>query len=407
MCGIAGVFRRDGEPLDPKVARALLAALAHRGPDDEGTWSEEGAWLGHRRLSIVDLSPAGRQPMVSADGRHVLVLNGEIYNHRELRLWVESAGPVAWRGHSDSEALIEAIARFGADAALERVGGMFAFAVGDRRDRVLRLARDRFGEKPLYYVAGRGSLAFASELSALERVPGLLGGLCAEALSLFFRHGYVPAPLAIHDNARKLPPGCQLVWRPGAEPEVAPYWRLGDLVEAGRARRLTDPAAAIDELDGVLREAIAPQMLADVPLGAFLSGGIDSTLVVAIMGSLAERPVRTFTLGFESAEFDEARFARQVAAHLKTDHTEHTVTGADARAVVPLLGDMFDEPFADASQIPTFLISAMARRHVTVALTGDGGDELFGGYVRYPGAPRLWKGLRRLPFRRAAAATLS
>ncbi len=407
MCGIAGAIRPAGEAIEPGVARAMLAAIAHRGPDDEGMWREGGVWLGHRRLSIVDLSTAGRQPMVSACGRYVLTLNGEIYNYRALRHEVEAAGAMAWRGRSDTEVLLEAIARFGVDGALERARGMFAFAVWDRQHRSLQLARDPFGEKPLYYTIDGGALTFASELTALECIPGLAGALSARALSLFFRHGYIPAPLTIYQGVRKLPPGCVLTWRKGAEAGVAPYWRLGEVVESGQTNRLRDTAAAVDELHRLLCEAIEPQMLADVPLGAFLSGGIDSSLVVAIMQSVAAQPVKTFTMGFESAEFDEAGFALAVARHLKTDHTQHTVTQADALAVVPTLGAMFDEPFADASQIPTFLISRMARRHVTVALTGDGGDEMFGGYVRYPGVPRLWKAISRLPFRRTVAAALA
>ena len=407
MCGIAGAIRPSGEALDPGVARAMLAAIAHRGPDDEGMWREGGVWLGHRRLSIVDLSAAGHQPMVSACGRYVLTLNGEIYNYRALRQEVEATGAVAWRGRSDTEVFLEAIARFGIDGALEKARGMFAFAVWDRDRRSLQLARDRFGEKPLYYAADRGALTFASELTALERVPGLAGALSPNALSLFFRYGYIPAPLTVYQGVRKLPPGCLLTWWEGAEAEVAPYWRLGEIVETGQANRLIDPAAAVEELDRLLRQAIEPQMLADVPVGAFLSGGIDSSLVVAIMQAVSARPVKTFTMGFESPAFNEAEFASAVAQHLKTDHTEHIVTQADARAVVPRLGAMFDEPFADASQIPTFLISQMARRQVTVALTGDGGDEMFGGYVRYPGVPRLWKAITRLPFRRTAAAALA
>jgi asparagine synthase (glutamine-hydrolysing) len=406
MCGIAGAVRPAGQPLEPDVASAMLTALAHRGPDDEGTWREDGVWLGHRRLSIVDLSPAGHQPMVSSCQRYVLILNGEIYNYRDLRREVEASRVVTWRGHSDAEVFLEAIACFGVDAALEKAAGMFAFAVWDRREATLHLARDRFGEKPLYYAHRDGALTFASELTALECVPGLTGALSANALSLFFRYGYVPAPLTIHEGVCKLPPGSLLTWRVGEAARVTPYWSLGDIVEAGRMSRLADPLAAVEALDGLLRDAIAPQMLADVPLGAFLSGGIDSSLVVAIMQSIADRPVKTFTLGFQSPNFNETEFALAVAQHLNTDHTEHTVTFGDAQAVVPTLGAMFDEPFADASQIPTFLISQMARRHVTVALTGDGGDELFGGYVRYPGAPRLWKAVEGLPFRKTAAAAL-
>jgi asparagine synthase (glutamine-hydrolysing) len=407
MCGIAGAIRPADRAMGPAHALAMLAAIAHRGPDDEGCWRDGGVWLGHRRLSIVDLSAAGRQPMVSACGRYVLTLNGEIYNHRALRLEMEAGGPVAWRGRSDAEVFLEVIARLGLNTALEKARGMFAFGLWDRERRRLHLARDRFGEKPLYYAADRATLTFASELTALERVPGLTGSLSSDALSLFFRHGYIPAPLSVYEGVFKLPPGCVLEWREGEGAEVAPYWRLGEVIQAGQARRLSDPAAAVEELDRLLREVIGDQMLADVPLGAFLSGGIDSSLVVAVMQAVSARPVKTFTMGFESAAFNEARFAAAVARHLQTDHTEHAFTEADALAVVPRLGAMFDEPFADASQIPTFLLSQMARRHVAVALTGDGGDEMFGGYVRYLGVPRLWKAIARLPLRRAAAKALA
>ncbi len=405
MCGIAGAVRPRGEAIEPVVAGAMLDALVHRGPDGEGQWREDGVWLGHRRLAILELSQAGDQPMVSACGRYVIVLNGEIYNHRALRREVEAVKAVAWRGQSDTEGLLETIACFGIKAAVEKALGMFAFAVWDRSSRTLHLARDRFGEKPLCYGLHRGGLIFGSELSALERVPGLTGALCPNALSLFFRLGYIPAPLSIFQNVGKLPPGCLLTWSQG-ELQIAPYWRLSGLVEAGRDDRLVDDDKAIEALDRLLREVVGSQMLADVPLGAFLSGGIDSSLVVAIMQAICERPVKTFTLGFESAQFNEAAFAGEVARHLKTDHTEHTVTAADARDVVPKLGAMFDEPFADPSQIPTFLISHMARGQVTVALTGDGGDEMFGGYSRYVGAPRMWKAIARVPCRRALAAAL-
>jgi len=400
MCGIAGVVRAGGSSVDPAAGEAILAALAHRGPDDEGQWREEGAWLGHRRLSIIDTSQAGHQPMVSADGRYVIVINGEIYNYGVLGAELEAAGPFPWRGHSDTEVLIEAIARFGVPQAIGRAVGMFALAVWDRREKVAWLARDRFGEKPLYYSTKGGALCFASELGAIERVPGLGLRLSPTALSLFFRLGYVPAPYSIYEDVWKAPPASIACWRKGAaDAEVAPYWLLADVAERGRADPLTDPAAAVEALDALLREVVADQMISDVPLGVFLSGGIDSATVTAIMRQVSSRPVRTFTLGFDSAEFDEAPCARAVAAHLGTDHTEHIVTAADAQAILPDLGRIYDEPFADASQAPTLLVSAMARRDVTVCLTGDGGDEMFGGYVRYPGAPRLWRLIRRLPMR--------
>ena len=403
MCAIAGVFGAAAS-FDRRAMVSMLDAIGHRGPDDEGVWSEGDTWLGHRRLAIVDLSAAGHQPMVSACGRFVLSLNGEIYNHRELRAELDRLGHGPWRGHSDVEVFLEAIARFGVDAALARARGMFAFALWDRQLRTAWLARDRFGEKPLSYAAGPGRLTFASELSALERAPELDLRISKAALALFFRQGYVPAPFSIYEGVAKLPPGHLLSWSQGGACEVRPYWTLSDTIAEGRGRRLTDPTAAVEELDGHLRAAVGEQMVADVPLGAFLSGGIDSSTIAAIMQSLADRPVRTFTIGFDDPRFNEAQHGAAVAAHLGTDHTCRTVTVADAKAIVPRLGAIFDEPFADASQIPTFLISQMARRDVTVCLTGDGGDEMFGGYVRYPGVPRLWNAIKGVPLRGAGAA---
>ncbi len=384
----------------------MLAALRHRGPDDEGLWTEEGAWLGHRRLSIIDLSPAGHQPMISACGRWLLVLNGEIYNFEAMRRDLEADGPIAWRGHSDSEVLLACIARHGVAEALRRVRGMFAFAAWDRVSRTLYLARDPLGEKPLCYRVDGGELAFASEIGALEASTPAMA-LCPDALSLYFRYGYIPAPYAIFEGARKLPPGSLLTWLEGEAPTVAPYYALTDAVEAGRENPLTDDGEAIDELDRLLRSAIGDQMMADVPLGAFLSGGVDSSLVVAIMQSLSNRPIETFTLGFDAPGYDEAPHSAEVARHLGVRHTEHYVSMADASAIAPLMGEVFDEPFADSSQIPTFLVSRIARRKVTVSLSGDGGDEVFGGYVRYPGAPKLWDACVSAPFRRELAAAVS
>jgi asparagine synthase (glutamine-hydrolysing) len=340
--------------------------------------------------------------MISACGRWVLVLNGEIYNFEALRQDLEAGGPIAWRGRSDSEVLLEAFARLGVAETLRRARGMFAFAAWDRQARTLYLARDPLGEKPLCYRAESGELAFASEIGALDAsTPGM--DLCPDALSLYFRFGYVPAPFAIFAGTRKLPPGSLLTWREGEAPRVAAYYALADQVEAGRTDPLTDEIAAVEELDGLLRSAIGDQMMAAVPLGAFLSGGVDSSLVAAIMQSLSSRPVETFTLGFDAPQYDEAPYAADVARHLGVRHTEHYVSMADARAIAPQMGGVFDEPFADSSQIPTFLISQMARRRVTVSLTGDGGDEVFGGYVRYPGVPRLWDACVSAPFRRELA----
>jgi asparagine synthase (glutamine-hydrolysing) len=384
----------------------MLAALRHRGPDDEGTWRGEGAWLGHRRLSIIDLSPAGHQPMVSADGRWVLSLNGEIYNFEAMRRDLDAERPVSWRGHSDSEVLLECVARFGVSEALSRVRGMFAFAAWDRSTRTVYLARDPLGEKPLCYRAVGGELAFASEIGALEACAPAMD-LCPDALSLYFRYGYIPAPYAIFAGTWKLPPGSVLMWREGEAPTVSAYYSLARQVEAGRTDPLTDDDAAVDALDALLRSAVGDQMTADVPLGAFLSGGVDSSLVVAIMQSLSSRAVETFTLGFDAPDYDEAPHAADVARHLGTRHTEHYVSMADAQAIAPLMGEVFDEPFADSSQIPTFLISRMARGRVTVSLTGDGGDEVFGGYVRYPGVPKLWDAFASAPFRRELAMAVN
>ncbi len=392
--------------MDIAALRNMLVAIRHRGPDGDGVWHEHGVWLGQRRLAIVDLSSAGRQPMVSGDGRYVITLNGEIYNHAALRRRLDATGDIAWRGRSDTEVLLEAIARFGLDGALDLAQGMFAFAVWDRQERSAHLVRDRMGEKPLCYFSNGDGLTFASDMSALRRAPDAPTALSAEALSLYFRFGYIPAPHSVNESAHKLPPGSVLTWRAGEPLTVRPFWSLADVIDAGRSHVGHAACNTVEALDDLLRDVIGEQMLADVPLGAFLSGGIDSSLVTAIMQSISARPVRTFTLGFDDPDFNEADDARAVASHLGADHTEHRVTQADARAVVPLLGAMFDEPFADASQIPTFLVSQMARQHVTVCLTGDGGDEVFGGYVRYPGAPRLWNAVRRWPFRRIAALAL-
>jgi len=403
MCGIAGVFgdRAAGEAL-PR----MLRALAHRGPDDEGLWREDDVCLGQRRLSIIDTSPAGRQPMQSACGRWVMTINGEVYNFRDLKRDLEAGGGVAWRGHSDSEVLLETVARHGVEAALGRAKGMFALALWDRRTRTAFLARDRLGEKPLSYIADEKRLAFASELTALEVLDAVSSDLSPAALAAFFRYGYIPAPLSVTAGVRKLEPGSLLVWRAGARPEVRPYWRLSDVAATGRDHRFDDPEEAIASLDQALRQAVARQMIADVPLGAFLSGGIDSSLITAIMQSLSEDPIRTFTLGFESPAFNEAAHAAAVARHLGTNHTEHIVTTADAEAIAPLMGRIYDEPFADSSQIPTYLISRMARPEVTVCLTGDGADEMFGGYIRYPGVERLWRLARRIPARRFAGRAI-
>jgi asparagine synthase (glutamine-hydrolysing) len=414
MCGIAGVVTvadRDRAGLGAVTAR-MIETLTHRGPDDSGVWADEsaGVALGQRRLSIIDLSPAGHQPMHSASGRFVIVFNGEIYNYLTLREELEDASR-PWRGHSDTEVLLAGFEAWGVRQTLEKVLGMFAFALWDRRSQALVLARDAVGEKPMYYGRLGRTFAFGSELKALRAHPEFRADVDRGALALFLRHNYVPAPYSIYHGIRKVAPGSYLTLAAGtAEPTVTPYWSARLTSEAGAAAPLDlsdeDAAAALDTL---LRDAVGQQMIADVPLGAFLSGGIDSSTVVALMQAQSPRPVKTFTIGFFEASYDEARCAAAVARHLGTDHTELYVTADEARAVIPRLPHMYDEPFADSSQIPTFLVAQLARRHVTVALSGDAGDELFGGYNRYFWATDLWRRMRRVPraSRRSAARLIT
>lgn len=416
MCGLTGILAGSGTrgPDLADMAERMAEALHHRGPDDGGVWAEEGVALGHRRLSILDLSPAGAQPMVSASGRFVIAYNGEIYNHPELRRALEDAGAApAWRGHSDTETLLAGIEHWGLDETLARAAGMFALALWDRQARRLFLARDRMGEKPLYWGWAGRDLVFGSELKALRRHPDFPREICPEALGLYLRFAYVPAPWTIHPGIYKLEPGAILEvsgpvppappaspLRPGdaqAGLSLRRYWSLDALVEAGARARFTDEAEAIAAVEAALETAILRQRIADVPLGAFLSGGIDSSLVVALMQKLADRPVRTFTIGFENPAFDESPHAAAVARHLGTEHTVLTVTERETREVIPALPDLYDEPFADSSQIPTHLVCCAARQHVTVALSGDGGDELFGGYNRYFWSPRIWDKLAWMP----------
>ncbi|KAI94080.1 asparagine synthase [Rhodomicrobium udaipurense JA643] len=416
MCGLTGILSVAPPANDVRgtIAR-MTAALHHRGPDAEGHWAEDRIALGHRRLSILDLSEAGAQPMQSACGRFVIAFNGEIYNHLDLRRDLEAAGVGAdWRGHSDTETLLAGIAHWGLDEMLQRAAGMFAIALWDRKERRLSLARDRIGEKPLYWGWAGEALVFGSELKALRQHPGFPRDVCRQALALYLRFAYVPAPRSIHPGVYKLEPGCILTvdeTPPAAPPQdplrpgdrhgslsIRRYWSLNEAIEAGGRNRFTDEGAALGALDTALRTAVGRQMLTDVPLGALLSGGIDSSLIVALMQAQASRPVKTFTVGFENPAFDEAPFAAAVARHLGTDHTELVVTENDARAVIPRLPELYDEPFADSSQIPTHLVCCAARAQVTVALSGDAGDELFGGYNRYFWGPRVWRRLDWMPF---------
>jgi asparagine synthase (glutamine-hydrolysing) len=399
-----------------EVIIRMTDALHHRGPDDTGIWldTEGGIALGHRRLSILDLSPAGHQPMVSSDGRFVISFNGEIYNFTEIKSELEASGRISWRGTSDTEVMLEAISRWGVESSVKRFAGMFAFAVWDRQERALWLVRDRLGEKPLYYGLMNGCFLFGSELKALQRHPIWRGEIDRNALALYFRHSYIPAPYTIFCGLKKLIPGTILhvsekMLATGEIPEPVSYWSAREVIEYGRGHPFAGSSSeAVAGLDRVLKDTIQQEMVSDVPLGAFLSGGIDSSVIVALMQAQSARPVRTFTIGFHEQDYNEADNAKAVARHLRTDHTELYVTPGDAMALIPRLPTIFDEPFSDVSQMPTFLVAEMTRRHVTVSLSGDGGDELFGGYNRYFFADRIWRSMSPLPspLRRAMAAMM-
>ena len=399
MCGIAGIWDGNGRGEGSRdtghvsVLAGLMAdALSHRGPDDRGVWADPGYGLalGHRRLSIVDLSEAGHQPMLSEEGRYVLSLNGEIYNFPELRRELDgSTSPPNWRGHSDTEVLLAAIVRWGLVRTLERATGMFAFALWDRREHRLALVRDRFGEKPLYFGLERNRLLFASELKAFRAVPDWRGEIDRNSIASLLQLSAIASPQTIYRGVHQLEPGTWIEFSPetldsGSLPEPKTWWSLGALIERAKSDPFQgDEESAVSELEDCIQRSVARQMVADVPLGAFLSGGIDSSCIVALMQAQSARPIRTFTIGFSDPEYDEALYARRISDHLGTDHTELYVTPEEAQAVIPELAGIYDEPFADASQIPTILVSRLARAHVTVSLSGDAGDELFGGYNRY------------------------
>jgi asparagine synthase (glutamine-hydrolysing) len=413
MCGIAGFQAVSvGSPNQYQSTVALMIeSLRYRGPDDEGTWvdAEGGIALGHRRLSIVDLSQAGHQPMVSADGRFVMIYNGEVYNHDEIRPELEARG-IRFRGHSDSEVMLEAFAAYGVEATVKRLIGMFAIGVWDRRERTLKLIRDRVGIKPLYWAKFDGLFLFGSELKALRTHTGWTPKINRGAVASFLRHNYIPAPHTIYENVHKLEPGTILTLPWGGEPRIERFWDARQIANQG----LHNPIHAgdtelTDQLENLLKDAVRRRMIADVPVGAFLSGGIDSSTVAALMQATNPGAVKTYSIGFELPGFNEAGHAANIAKHLGTQHTEMIVTGKQALNVIPKLPDFYDEPFADSSQIPTYLVSAMTRRHVKVALSGDGGDELFAGYNRYQLTNRLWRGLSLLPrpARSGLAATLT
>ena len=416
MCGIAGVLDSRAETrrgdLDA-MAGAMAGAVAHRGPDDHGVWVDPGAGvaLAHRRLSIIDLSPEGRQPMASACGRYVVTFNGEIYNFVELREQLSTAGH-RFRGHSDTEVLLAACSEWGLPGALQRANGMFALALWDHTERTLTLARDRLGEKPLYYGWAGRYFVFGSELKALRACRAFSPRVDHDSLTLYLRHGFVPAPRTIYEEIATLEPGTAVTVStqlPGRLPEAKAFWSLAEAAQRGTA----DPfegsdLEAADELDSLLQDAVRIRTRSDVPLGAFLSGGLDSSTIVAVMQAAADRPVHTFTVAFDESSHDESADARRIAQHLGVEHTEIAMSADRAIELVPRLPEIYDEPFADPSELPTLLVTEAARRHVTVCLSGDGGDELFGGYNRHVFGPAAWKRVAWMPgpARRAGAAAL-
>ena len=414
MCGIAGLVdltRRSGADALRDAASRMANSLGHRGPDDQGIWidAEAGVALGHTRLSIIDLSPAGAQPMVSSCGRYVLSYNGEVYNAPDLRAELVAAGR-RFRGHSDTEVMVEGFAVWGVRQTVERLIGMFAFAAWDRSNRRLTLVRDRLGVKPLYWGDVDGNLVFSSELKALRLLPGWQGEIDRNALAEFLRYGYVPTPKSIYRGISKLAPGTLLEFGEDTEVQQTAYWSLAEVAERGQSSLLEiEDEAAVEMLEGLLTDSVRRRMVADVPLGMFLSGGIDSSTIAALMQASSAQPIRTFTIGFHEEGYSEAAHARKVAAHLGTEHTELYVTPTEAQAVIPELPSIYDEPFADSSQIPTYLVSKMTRRHVNVALSGDGGDEVFAGYNRYcqgHALARMTSALPR-PMRRAMASAMT
>ena len=418
MCGFAGFLTNNSITVDnaEAVANSMALTIQHRGPDDGGVWIDDqaGIALAHRRLSILDLSPAGHQPMSSKSNRYVIAFNGEIYNHLELRRELEmmpqtssitakDVAAINWRGHSDTETLLAGFEAWGVEATLKKTVGMFAISLWDKEDKVLTLARDRMGEKPLYYGFQNKTFLFGSELKALKAHPDFSGDIDRDVLCLYLRHCYIPAPYSIYNGVKKLLPGTFVQVR--LEDDVnstlltpKPYWSMEEVVAKGIDNPfIGSDEQAINALDSQLKQSIGLQMMADVPLGAFLSGGVDSSVVVALMQSQSSQPVKTFSIGFDEAGYNEANYAKAVAQHLGTDHTELYVSSAEAMKIIPLLGKMYDEPFADSSQIPTFLVSKMAKQQVTVSLSGDGGDELFGGYNRYLLVDK-WKKIECVPF---------
>lgn len=405
MCGIAGILidsgRLAGESPSELIEK-MTNTLAHRGPDNAGTWCDDvsGVYFGHRRLSILDLTSAGKQPMESACGRYVITYNGEVYNFQDIKKKIETEFNIHFKTNTDTEVILEACAKWGVDNTVNQLVGMFAFSLWDKKERQLTLVRDRIGIKPLYWQFISGRLAFASELKALRVMPDWKPELDKHALGSYLRHAYVPAPATIYTDVFKLPPGNILTWKAGESPEINQYWDPLALASANeQSYSSISDNEAINRLDKLLGDAVKRRMISDVPLGAMLSGGIDSSVVTALMQKHSDRPIKTFSIGFNESDYNEAVYASQVAKHLGTEHTELYVESKHSLDVIEKIPTMYDEPFADASQIPTFLISELIKNHVTVALSGDGGDELFAGYTRYQWAGKFAAAAKYLPAR--------
>lgn len=403
MCGFAG-FISIKKTIDfgaESVVRDMLSKINHRGPDDSGTWIEDGVAFGHQRLSIHDLSPLGHQPMHSYSNRFVVVFNGEIYNFLELKEELVALGSV-FKSESDTEVLLACIEKWGVEASLKKFTGMFAFALWDKENKQLYLARDRMGEKPLYYSILPSGIVFGSQLGSLTQHPLFDKELDRNAIGLYLRHGYIPAPFSVYKNTKKLMPGNFLVIDiRGNEVITSPtaaYWSFKNVCETYKNKdRINDPKLALSELDVLINKSVKQQSQADVPLGAFLSGGIDSSLITSYMQAQSSKPINTFTIGFKDPKYNEAKFAKEIANHLGTNHTEHYIDQSDLLSVVPKLPLVYDEPFADSSQLPTYIVGALAKQKVTVALSGDGGDELFCGYSRYERTYQRWNKVSKIP----------
>ena len=404
MCGIAGVYNPNKTHSQAKyIMNNMLNSIVNRGPDDFGIWQKDALTLGHRRLSIHDLSATGHQPMHSRDNRFSIVFNGEIYNFEELRAELNIT---KWQGHSDTEVMLAAISKWGLNKALEKFNGMFAFALWDASERTLTLARDRLGEKPIYYYYYNRVFAFASEIKALESNPDLELKIDRSALTHHLETAYIPAPLSVYTHIKKIPPGNILTFSLGKEVTLDSYWDLASQIERAKQSMFSCENEAIEALEVTIKKSVKLRMAADVPLGGFLSGGIDSSLVLALMQSQSNKPVNSFSIGFNVPGFNEAEYAKEVANYLGTNHHEQYLSSDDALDIIPKLGAIFDEPFSDVSQIPTYLVSAMAKKHVTVCLSGDGGDELFSGYKRYLAIPEVWKKIDRIPCKSVFAKIL-